>query len=900
MNKEVGVRITVGTAGLQNVDKLVRVLKDAGAETGEFEQDAKDLGAELQRLGREQALIDQFVKLKREGAEAGKALREAQTSTRELAIEFGRLEAPTKAQTAAFEKSKTAARDAAKAVQDNKLALQTARGALTEAGIAADQLAAAQVRLNTQTETAQQRAKNLGAELQRQATAHKQAAAAAAEAGDKQAAAAKKAEAANKDLQKSVGGIGAEFTKLGGLAAGAFTGRELIQTAIQAESLQRGLAAVLGSSEAAAREFDYLKKTSNELGLELLSTGRAYLNLAASTQGTKLEGQATRDIFEAVSRAMSTLGKSSAETENALRAVGQMASKGTVSMEELRGQLGEALPGALKAAADGMGVTVQQLVEMVSSGDVLASDLLPRLADGLNKVYANGSPPDGMIANWNRLKNTISETVLVIGENGMGKALSTLAGTAAVAIGAISEAFVNVGKDIGEFAGAVATGNFELGTQAERIAESEKRLKGLSQTAGLTAPDALGKLEDGAKNAGNAVAGLGDNVVKSAKSYGDLLKAVDDAQQKVSDLSRQFVQERATATQVQEATEKLTQTKKDLTEASDKQQKASDLVVKGLQAESNLAVKLLDLERTKLTVKRDELLALGRVDEAKKVSIQIADLELQATERATLGKRQEANEIIRRETLTQQQLRTANALTPQIEAESNLRILNARSTLAEADAANVNSEAKRKQAEKTKTATDALGGNSAGTQTNTNLTNSNSQALETNAQRRERVIKLIDDQAAANRRLEGLSTIRQAGDPGNRLAADGGDNLSVLGPSKIGQPDYSAGGQVGRPNAPGNWEFDAAAYAAAGYPSNPDMARAFWRRTDLPQSGNGVGPFGGGRPLPAGGTASTSGGGYTITFNIGGRSQTVTAGSRSQAEQLVRDLEAAYRAAGGG
>lgn len=39
----------------------------------------------------------------------------------------------------------------------------------------------------------------------------------------------------------------------------------------------------------------------------------AFRSLAAATKGTALEGQQTRQVFEAVDRAMSTLGKSSAE-----------------------------------------------------------------------------------------------------------------------------------------------------------------------------------------------------------------------------------------------------------------------------------------------------------------------------------------------------------------------------------------------------------------------------------------------------------------------------------------------------------------------------------------------------------------------------------------------------------
>ena len=45
-------------------------------------------------------------------------------------------------------------------------------------------------------------------------------------------------------------------------------------------------------------------------------------------------------------------------------ALAQMASKGTVQAEELRGQLGERLPGAFKIAAAAMGVTQAELVSL--------------------------------------------------------------------------------------------------------------------------------------------------------------------------------------------------------------------------------------------------------------------------------------------------------------------------------------------------------------------------------------------------------------------------------------------------------------------------------------------------------------------------------------------------------
>ena len=66
-------------------------------------------------------------------------------------------------------------------------------------------------------------------------------------------------------------------------------------------------------------------------------------------------------------------------------------SKGTVQAEELRGQLGERLPGAFNLAAQAMGVTTQELNKMLDNGEVLAIDLLPKLAEVLDERFADAA-----------------------------------------------------------------------------------------------------------------------------------------------------------------------------------------------------------------------------------------------------------------------------------------------------------------------------------------------------------------------------------------------------------------------------------------------------------------------------------------------------------------------------
>jgi tape measure domain-containing protein len=208
-------------------------------------------------------------------------------------------------------------------------------------------------------------------------------------------------------------------------AAALQAGQAFISANSQVESLSRTLGILTDNSKNAASEMEYIRDAAQRLGLDVLETGKAYTSLLASTKGTALEGAAARQVFEAVAGAMATLGKTSAETSNALLAVNQMASKGTVSMEELKGQLGEALPGAMKAAANGAGLTVAELTKMVESGSVLAEDLLPALGKGLTEMYGVGKANnDTFVAQWARMKNAVTDLFTVVGESGVMKVLN--------------------------------------------------------------------------------------------------------------------------------------------------------------------------------------------------------------------------------------------------------------------------------------------------------------------------------------------------------------------------------------------------------------------------------------------------------------------------------------------
>lgn len=184
-------------------------------------------------------------------------------------------------------------------------------------------------------------------------------------------------------------------------------GRSSIESSLNLERLGVQLKFATGSADGAADAYRYLRELTSGLGLDFDATSRAFAKFASAAKGTSLEGEETRRIFEAVAQAASIMQLSAADTEGVFLALSQMLSKGKVSAEELRGQLGERLPGAFKIAADAIGVSTAQLDKMLQSGEVIADDFLPKFGRQLRETFAGdvASSSDTASASINRLGN---------------------------------------------------------------------------------------------------------------------------------------------------------------------------------------------------------------------------------------------------------------------------------------------------------------------------------------------------------------------------------------------------------------------------------------------------------------------------------------------------------------
>jgi len=219
--------------------------------------------------------------------------------------------------------------------------------------------------------------------------------------GDNQRKVGSYTEAVRK-LRNALGTLGLAFG--GAQIVSFFTGNE-----IQLQRLQLALQNVMGTTDKYNQSFAYLTNLSKVYGQDLLVLTDTYKGFIAASKSSNLSLFELNKIYESVIKAGSSLALSNDEIKGSLLAIQQMFSKGTVSAEELRGQLGERLPGAFGIMARSMGVTEQELGKLMQAGNVMTKDVLPGFAIELEKtVGANAQKNINTIGgSWNVLKTNL-------------------------------------------------------------------------------------------------------------------------------------------------------------------------------------------------------------------------------------------------------------------------------------------------------------------------------------------------------------------------------------------------------------------------------------------------------------------------------------------------------------
>lgn len=227
----------------------------------------------------------------------------------------------------------------------------------------------------------------------------------------------KKVQGEMEAVARSVRRFGDNFTSFATLGFGTGTalgiyeiGKASIEAQIQLERLDKSFTAIYGSAATARQQLEFVRETSTAMGQEFYSSAEAAKTFFAAGQGTSLSGQLNQ-IYTGFSKAGAALALSSDDMQGIFLALGQSMSKGKVQAEELRGQIGERLPGAFQIAAKAMGVSTAELDKMMADGKLLTDDLLPKMAQALDDRYGKAaeSAADTVQAAINRMSTAWTE-----------------------------------------------------------------------------------------------------------------------------------------------------------------------------------------------------------------------------------------------------------------------------------------------------------------------------------------------------------------------------------------------------------------------------------------------------------------------------------------------------------
>ncbi|WP_417654073.1 tape measure protein [Escherichia coli] len=185
--------------------------------------------------------------------------------------------------------------------------------------------------------------------------------------------------------------------------------KKVMEIGLKKEASQRAAQFVLGD-EGAKRATDFVKNLANNTGVDQIETLSSFAKFSAGAGDMNTDQK--ESLFSNVIGTSRLMGLSTDEINGILKAFEQMASKGKIQAEELRGQLGDRMAGAFQLFARSLGMTTEELDKAMKDGKVLSKDVLPKVsaemgrmidkAGGWEKIINSTQTQLGRLSNsWN-------------------------------------------------------------------------------------------------------------------------------------------------------------------------------------------------------------------------------------------------------------------------------------------------------------------------------------------------------------------------------------------------------------------------------------------------------------------------------------------------------------------
>ncbi|ELW7451616.1 tape measure protein [Escherichia coli] len=314
--------------------------------------------------------------------------------------------------------------------------------------------------------------------------------------------------------------------------------QRVMEVGLQRASAERSIDFVFDKDAGQVKEFT--KSLAQTTGLDIAELQSQFAGFGASAKES-MGIQGSEELFRNMIGYSRLMGRSEEEIKRALTALSQMASKGQIMAEELKGQLAEAVPGMVQVFAKATGKSEQELFDAMKKGALKSADTLQKVTQELNRqITAKGGwkaiseSTQAQLGNlknsWNTTLDSIfrgsedglqdftrSLTTLLNSLGGSGKSLGESLGSLMTDMSHGVDSLTDISYRVRAFFDEVTLAYRSLNDTQRKIVDglSDGLIDGLKMLAVAVTAQKAANVAGGLLNLANAVTSFGDAVNKA-------------------------------------------------------------------------------------------------------------------------------------------------------------------------------------------------------------------------------------------------------------------------------------------------------------------------------------------------------------------------------------------------
>jgi len=254
---------------------------------------------------------------------------------------------------------------------------------------------------------------------------------------------------------------------IGGMLGGGYAFRELITAGREVMAMELKMKAVSGSSQEFARNMKFVRDMSQEMGLDLVTTGNAFANIVVTAK-EKMSPEAMQEMFKGFNKYYTAVHMTTDDQRLANLAIQQMFGKDKIQAQEARLQMGQRVTPFIKllteVAKEQMGSKFTSFDDVMKRGLLDPSKMLPEVAKKLTEIANTGGAYEEALKNSQvaqiRFNNSLKEFSVIVMKGGLDHLLAVMFSVGSEAVPMAAKAIKGLMhsiKNVHEFMNVVFT-----------------------------------------------------------------------------------------------------------------------------------------------------------------------------------------------------------------------------------------------------------------------------------------------------------------------------------------------------------------------------------------------------------------------------------------------------------